>query len=245
MSIPENRIEVYATKAQLSEAVARVFEDTIADALENRGVCTLVLAGGRTPRDVYARLAGSARSGIDWERVHLFWDDERTVPPDHPDSNYGMAEAALIAHIAIPDGNVHRIRGEIDPKKAAQEYSRVIRSVTSTAHPRFDLVLLGIGENGHTASLFPGTEAVTEQELPVTAVYVPELRTWRITLTLPIINAARRVLFMVSGRSKANIVRQLDSLDAPSDRLPASLVRPREGDAVWMLDEEAASLLSA
>jgi 6-phosphogluconolactonase len=243
MYISENQIQIHPTTTELTNAAAAAIEKTITSALEARHTCTLALSGGTTPRDVYARLVTAPHDKIDWRHVHLFWGDERTVPPDDPDSNYKMAETALLKHITIPRENVHRIRGGTDPKTAASEYSRVIRDTMPAGPPRFDLVLLGVGADGHTASLFPGTGAIGEDGAPVAAVYVPSLGTWRITLTLPAINAARRVIFMASGKSKADIVRRLFSLDAPTDDLPASLVRPHDGEVIWMLDKDAASLL--
>lgn len=200
----------------------------------------LVLAGGRTPQQAYDRLAAeSRRRGISWAHVHLYWGDERTVPPEHVDSNYRMARENLINHIDIPETNIHRMRGECDPAQAAAEYEATLRKIWGDAPPQFDLLLLGLGEDGHTASLFPGTAAVAEQERWVVAVFVPRLQTWRITLTLPVINNAREVVFVVSGSQKAAILRRLAQLEHPSMDVPASLVRPKSGRLTWLVDAAA------
>jgi 6-phosphogluconolactonase len=243
MSISKSQIRVFHSQPELVDAAAAEIARTITAAIGARGRCACVLAGGHTPRDVYVRLGSTAHSTIDWEHVDLFWGDERTVPPDHADSNFGMARAALLDHVTIPDANVHRIRGEIDPRASASEYSQAIDDTLGSTRPNFDLILLGIGTDGHTASLFPGTAAISETKDSVTAVYVPALDTWRVTLTLPAINAARRVLFLVTGQSKADILRRILSPEAPVKHLPASLVRPIAGEVTWMLDRDAASLL--
>lgn len=214
----------------------------------------VVLAGGSTPRSMYARLAAPPHaSSVDWSRVQVLWGDERCVPPDHEASNYRMACEALLNHVPIPQASVHRIHGEDDPAEAATVYERVIRRVLRTPSgppreslgARIDLVLLGLGEDGHTASLFPGHAVMSDNPAWVRAVYVPAsvaVAAWRVTLTPVIINATVEVAFLVSGAAKAGIVRQV--LEGPRSRppeLPAHLIAPAEGRVRWFLDAAAAA----
>jgi 6-phosphogluconolactonase len=206
------------------------------------GRFTLALSGGSTPRALYSRLAEPAQATrMDWGRVHLFWGDERCVPPTDGSSNYRMAEEALLSKVPIPPANVHRIRGEDEPRAAATGYEALLRSWF--AGTTFDLVLLGMGSNGHTASLFPGLTALGEAERWVVAELVPEVGMWRVTLTAPAINAAARVLFLVTGRDKAATLREV--LSGPRDprRLPAQLISPSPGRLTWLVDEAAAAEL--
>ena len=210
-----------------------------------RGVCSLVLSGGMTPRGVYTQLAVETR--LDWARVHVFWGDERHVPPDHPDSNFRMANETLLSKVPIPPGNIHRVRtDDSNAERAANEYEEVIRtffSLTAGEFPRFDVVLLGLGTDAHTASLFPGSPLLTEQRPIVGAVRVDHLNSTRITLTPPAINHAACVMFLVSGEAKAEALRAV--LREPSDtqRRPAQAIRPTSGRLIFMVDAEAASLL--
>jgi len=191
---------------------------------------------------------------IDWPRVHIFWGDERCVPPDHPDSNYRMARETLLDRVPIPTGNIHRLRGEIEPAAAEAAYAQELHAffaqpcdsaipAAEVPWPRFDLIFLGLGEDGHTASLFPGTTALFEQKRWVVAHYVTQLQTWRITLTLPVINAAAQVTFMVAGERKAERLRQLLSASKEAADLPAHLVKPTTGELLWLVDAETASRL--
>jgi 6-phosphogluconolactonase len=180
---------------------------------------------------------------VDWARVHVFWGDERCVPPDHAESNYRMAREALLDQVSIiPAQNVHRMRGEIDPEEAADGYETDLRACFGvSAPPRFDLILLGMGDDGHTASLFPGAEAIREQARWVAAYYVEKLGAWRLTLTPVVLNAAANVIFLVVGAGKAARLREV--LDGPyqPDRLPAQVVRPSDGRLLWMVDQAASS----
>ncbi len=205
---------------------------------------TVVLAGGSTPRGVYHALAGEHAGRIRWDRVHLFFGDERCVPSEDPLSNYAMARESLISRIPVPDGNVHRIPAEIDPPaEAARHYEDSIRSFFGRGPggppPRFDLVLLGVGADGHTASLFPGHDALEERSLWVAAVHsAAVVPPWRITLTLPVLDNARQVFFVVTGAAKAAVVRAI-LRDAPeARRYPAARVRGRER-TVWFADRAA------
>lgn len=235
-----------------AEEVARAAAAAVAaaarEAVVERGRFTLVLAGGDTPKRLYERLA--ADPGIDWLRVEFFWGDERPVPPDHPESNFGMARAALLEPLGIDPNRVHRIeaeRGDLDA--VAREYQEELARVTGSARggppPRLDLVLLGIGADGHTASLFPYTAALSESRRWVVANDVPRLSTRRITVTFPLIEQARAVLVSVSGESKAAILAEV--LEGPRDpeRLPAQRIRARAGRVDYFVDVSAASHLRA
>ena len=235
----KHSVAIYPDKPQLAEAAADRFIEAVENAVGERGRCFIALAGGSTPRDLYSRLAArGGELGRGWENVHLLWGDERAVPPESADSNYRMAKEALLDHLPIPAANLHRIRGESDPGKAAAEYSETIQGLANPL--RFDLTLLGLGGDGHTASLFAGTPVLDERQEEVAAVFVDELKAWRITLTLPILNRSRQVVFLVAGASKADMVRRIHSLQSPSKAYPASLVQPGSGSLLWMLDEEAA-----
>jgi len=200
----------------------------------------VALSGGSTPRATYTLLASDEFAArVDWPRVHVLWGDERCVPPDHPESNYRMARETLLDKIPIPAENVYRIRGELPPDQAATAYQAELEAILGTIG-RFDLILLGMGEDGHTASLFPGTAAIHEQTRWVVAHYVDKLSAWRVTLTPVVINAAARVTFLVSGAGKAERLREV--LDGPHqpDVLPAQIVRPTGGRLLWLADAAAA-----
>jgi 6-phosphogluconolactonase len=219
------------------------------EALDERGRFFLALSGGSTPQPLYRLLASDEFApALDWARVHVFWSDERVVPPDHPDSNYAMARQALLDSISIPKYNIHRIQAELDPRAAAWAYEDVMRQVfklepDEQQPPAFDLILLGMGDDGHTASLFPDSAALNESQRWVVANWIPQLETWRITFTLPLLNAARAVLFLVRGEAKASrLYEVLRGPEAP-DRLPAQAVKPTSGDPLWLMDQAAASQL--
>ena len=239
--------EIFATPMEMSESAARLFTTRAVEAVSLRGRFTAALSGGRTPVELYSLLAReSFESRIPWAHVYLFWADERCVPPDHEESNYGMARELLLDHVPIPPANVHRMHGEMDPVDAAARYEEGLRQFFASAgdaFPAFDLVLLGLGEDGHTASLFPGTRAVKETVRWVLGYHVDAQKGWRITLTPPVINAAREVVFIVAGGGKASVLR--DVLEGPNrpDVLPAQIVRPGGGEPLWMVDRNAAALL--
>ena len=211
-----------------------------ADAIARRGRFSIALSGGNTPKPVYARLA--AVPGLDWRRVLVFFGDERCVPPDDSRSNYAMARAAMLDHIPIPPENVHRMRGEDPPRAAAEAYADELSKALG-ADVRLDLALQGLGDNGHTASLFPGLAAIDETTRSVVAAYVEVVGMWRLTLTPPAINAARRVVFLVSGAGKAEVLHRV--LQGPRDPvvLPAQIVRPVDSRVLWLLDAAAAAKL--
>ena len=241
-------VEIHASPEELAQAAAALFAERASAAVSARGRFSAALSGGRTPEALYTLLAKAPfASKIPWDRVHLFWGDERCVPPDHGDSNYRLARERLIDHVPIPPANVHRLHGEMDPVEAAALYEGELREFFGQhgqPWPAFDAVFLGLGEDGHTASLFPGSPAIRESVRRVSAQYVDAQKGWRITLTPPAINAARLAVFVVSGKGKAAAVR--DVLEGPfrPGTLPAQAVRPPHGEIRWMLDRDAAQLLT-
>jgi len=214
------------------------------ESISQHGVFSVALAGGNTPKRVY-ELLGSSRFKdlIDWSKVQLFFGDERSVPPDHPNSNYAMAVRALISKIEIPPSNVHRIPGEVNSDKSAAAYESELRDFFGeVAAPHFDLVLLGMGDDGHTASLFPNSDSLTETSSWVVAAKAPSGQD-RISLTLGAINNAARVLFLVTGSGKAQRLAEVLG-DRPGAQLPAQLISPVKGTLEWLVDQAAASLIS-
>ena len=238
-------IRVLNNLADLSQAAAAEFIALTLDTLRSNGRFCVALCGGSTPRGLYALLANQAQHSLPWEKIHFFWGDERHVPPDHPESNYRMAFEAMLSKVPIPAENISRIHAEEkDADAAARAYEQTLTvffHLKPGEFPRFDLMLLGMGPDGHTASLFPGTRALHEKNRLVVANWVDKLNTHRITMSLPVLNNSVYVLFLVSGRDKANVLREV--LGNQTEELPASLVRPMNGRLVWMVDREAASAL--
>lgn len=234
-------VRVYGDARELAEAAARDFVERAREALDRSGLFAVALAGGSTPEKTYRILASEYRDELDWNGVHVFFGDERTVPPDHEDSNYRMAREVLLDH--VPMGSVHRMQGELEPAEAAAAYETDLRVFFGEDPPRLDLVMLGIGEDGHTASLFPETSALDVDDRLVAANPVPKLETTRLTLTVPVLNAARAVDFLVAGEGKAEALRKILEGDADPHAYPAKLVRP-EGGPDWLVDRAAASLLT-
>lgn len=215
------------------------------EAIQKNGRFSLALSGGQTPKGVYAVLASpDFKDKIDWKKVHVFWGDERPVVRTHPDSNFRMAKEALLDAAGIPQGNIHRIGSEEDPMLAAQQYEDELRDFFDIAEgdfPAFDLILLGMGDDGHTASLFPESEALEIKDRLVVDNYVKKLNTHRITFTFPVINHARNVLFLVSGSSKSKMIKQvLENVNA-GITLPSQMVNPVHGSLYWFLDKNAAA----
>ncbi|MDE2900085.1 MAG: 6-phosphogluconolactonase, partial [Chloroflexota bacterium] len=207
MPLPPD-VRVYETTQQAAEALAAEVSRLSAAAIAERGRFTIALSGGSTPAALYALLAAPPHAdGIDWPRWHVFWGDERCVPASHPDSNYGMARRTLLDRVPIPPQQVHRMAGEDDPRRAANAYAAVLAE-TLDPDGRLDLALLGVGDDGHTASLFPNTAALTETERSVSANWVPHLNAHRITLTLPTLSRARHVTVLATGADKADAVRR-------------------------------------
>ncbi len=241
----KSNINIFPNKDILIRESAKYIAGLMDDFIKENGKCTFVLAGGSTPKGLYETLASDPyKNSIDWNKVHFFWGDERCVPPDHEDSNYRMVQEAMIDHLDISSGNIHRIPAEEKPADAAREYENSLKSFFGDKEefPRFDIILLGIGDDGHTASLFPGTTAIDENDRWVTEVYVPQLDTHRITMAFPVINNGRNVIFLVTGETKAKVVNKI--LKDGSLSLPASLIRPVNGDLVYIFDKEAAAEIS-
>jgi 6-phosphogluconolactonase len=247
----DRRVRVYPNLASETVAAARHLAERGWEAVRVRGTFSLVLAGGRTPRGLYRLLARRYRESFPWRATEVFFGDERCVPPRDPDSNYAMARDALLSHVPIPRHRVHRLEGELrPPSAAAARYARLIGPLPSpeeSAHARFDLVLLGVGTDGHTASLFPNARALAERRRSVVAVRRPGQPPYRprLTLTLPALGSSREVCFLVSGAEKAAAVASvLRSVRKGNPRFPASLVRGREA-TVWFLDRSSARDLPA
>lgn len=238
-------VEVVADADALADAAAARFVAAAEAAIGARGAFLVALSGGDTPRHAYQQLARAPwDSRVSWSRVQVFWGDERCVPPEDAESNYRMAREALLDHVAVPAANVHRIRGEDPPASAASRYDADLRRLLRTSGGRLDLVLLGLGQEGHTASLFPGGAAVRESRRWVVAEYVPAVSSWRVTQTLVPINAAAEVLFLVSGGRKADVVRRvLEGPAGPGRELPAQAVAPSQGSVHWVIDAAAAAEL--
>lgn len=237
-------IHTFADSRALAEYAAELLIQNAQASIAARGNFTVALSGGSTPRALYTRLAAEFSMRIDWNSVHLFWGDERCVPPDHADSNYRMTRESL--RVPIPKENIHRIHGELTPELAAEEYENQLRSFF-TETPRFDLILLGMGDDGHTASLFPDSPALKESTrwaIPVEHRVPPPPFVPRVTLTLPVINNAQEVVFLVTGSGKAPRVSEILGNASPSAELPARAVHPINGKLSWLLDTSAAALLA-
>jgi len=234
---------------ELARAAARRFVDWAWQSIARDGQFHVALSGGSTPQALYRVLASQEfRGQIDWPRLHLFWGDERAVPPDDPESNYGNARRELLVRVPIPGANVHRMEAE-DPNlgRAAHHYEELLRrylSLDDRGFPVFHLVLLGMGPDGHTASLFPGSRLLRETSRWVSTPNVAKLGKRRMTLTLPVLDAARRVVFLVAGSEKAATLREV-LLGHPEPPLPAQMVQPRNGERIFLVDEAAAALLGA
>ncbi len=238
-------IRIFDTVEALGHAAAELIAATAKDAVAARGRCALLLAGGDTPRRTYGMLAREPyRSRIPWESVHLFWGDERCVASGDPRSNAAMVRATLLDQLTLGPDQVHPIVCDVSPRQAAEQYEAELRRFFGDGPPRFDIAILGVGTDGHTASLFPGLPAVEEQVrwTCVTRNHGEEF--YRVTLTLPLLNASARLLFLVSGRSKARVLHEM--LEMPDRRplLPAQRVRLQDGEPWWFVDRDAAAMLT-
>lgn len=238
-------LRVFRTKKALDAFMVEEWAVVCKWAVGHGGRFAVALSGGTTPVSFYERLAASVRD-LPWDRTHIFLTDERCVPFDHPDSNYGMIDVNLLRHVPIPAGNIHAVQTRLVPSAAAAAYETEIRTffgLKDGEFPAFDLILLGLGEDGHTASLFPGDAAAAEKRRFAAAVARAAPDHDRVTLTLPVINRASAVIFLVAGAKKAPILKAV--LDGPGSGLPAGLVRPSRGRTVFLADKDAGSLLSA
>jgi len=247
MSFPD--IRVYPDHSSLAKAAVEHIIQRAGEAISQQGYFAVLLSGGSTPQPAYLRMSQPEISRrIDWQNVHLFWGDERCVHPNHADSNFNGVHETLLAHVSVPEKNIHRIRGEYQPAKAAEDYESEVRQFfqrhkgRETGANLFDLALLGLGEDGHTASLFPGSPALKEIKrwfVRVEHNQPPPPLVTRITATLPLINSSTEVVFMVTGKKKSGRVREV-ILPQANHPLPAQLVQPASGRLLWFLDQEAA-----
>jgi 6-phosphogluconolactonase len=237
-------IQVYADLESLSQAAAHLFVERSRQAVRSEGRFSVALSGGHTPERTYQLLAQQPlRSQVPWPDVHVFWGDERCVPPDDPLSNARMARRTLLDQLPIPAAQIHPIPCTQNPRQAAEAYEALLRGFFADDPPRFSLVYLGLGENGHTASLFPGTPAVQERERWVVAVNLTEQGMWRITLTAPLINQAAAIAFLVAGATKAEVLRRVLEGPFEPESLPAQLIQPESGTPIWLVDRQAAKEL--
>lgn len=237
-------IKPYPNAEELSAAAAELFAEKACQAVEKNGRCNVVLAGGETPRRTYELLAGEPYCHtIPWQNVHIYWSDERCVSSDNSLSNQLMARQSLLDHIPIPEDNIHPIVYEDSPCKAAKEYQEILQFTFGDKAPQFDFIFLGLGNDGHTASLFPATDALAIQGSWVSHVYVAEHNLYRVTLTAPVLNQAATIVFLVAGSTKAHVIKEVIEGPRDSTRLPAQLIEPVQGELYWLLDHEAAALL--
>jgi len=238
-------VTVYEEREALSLAVARLFAEEARRAVKAQGRFTVLLSGGETPRRSYQFLAQEPlRSSVPWESVAFFWGDERWVAPDDPRSNLGMACRAFLDQLPLRQGQIHAIPYASSPQESASQYESVLHSFFGASQPRFDLVLLGLGENGHTASLFPGTSVLDEESRWVREVYLAEQDFYRVTVTAQLINQAALVAFMVAGQEKAGILQRVLEGGYDPKLIPAQLIKPAKGRLLWLVDRDASRLLA-
>lgn len=238
-------IRVFKDTEELSRAAAHLFVEQAAQSIAEGNSFLVALNGGNTPTRLFQLLATDFRRDVDWSKVHVFWGDERCVPPEDPGSSFGQARELLLSRVPIPEANIHRVKGELGPLEAAKDYALLLKEFASLPlrWPRFDLVYLGMGEDGHTASLFPGSPAdVSEPALPVTAHYQDRPAN-RVTLTPVVFNSARIVAFMVTGEKKADTLAEVLGDRYNSNLYPAQRIKPNNGRLIWLLDEGAARKL--
>jgi 6-phosphogluconolactonase len=256
LNLPQANVRAYVDAEELALKAARYFARLADQYVVGDGLFTVALSGGATPRAMFKLLAQEPYySTVPWSEIHFFWTDERCVPPDHPDSNYRTAWELLLSKVPVKPENIYRFNGENgEPAQAAEVYGLKLQKFFSTglaakrtitapmaAYPRFDLVLLGMGTDGHTASLFPNTGALAAQDKIAVANYVPQLEQPRLTLSLGSINNARNVTFLVSGKEKAEALRQVLTSPPRPEALPSQLIKPASGTLLWLVDEAAAS----
>lgn len=238
-------IRIFNDLENLSRAAANLFTEQAAESITKRNRFLVALNGGNTPMGLFQLLATDFREQVDWSQVHLFWGDERCVAPDDAGSSYGQAREVLLSRVPIPEKNIHRVKGELGPVEASKEYSLVLKEISSPPleWPRFDLVYLGMGEDGHTASLFPGSPVdLVEPVIPVTAHY-QDRPADRVTLTPVVFNKARMVVFMATGKKKAHTLAEVLSDRYNPTLYPAQRINPKDGQLIWLVDEEAAGKL--
>jgi 6-phosphogluconolactonase len=238
-------LTVVADASSLYQSAVQEFSRCAVEAVSARGCFSVALSGGNTPRGVYSLLAAQYKATLPWDKISVFFGDERHVPPDDPESNYKMANEALLSKVPIPQQNIFRVQAELPAEEAADSYDRRLREffgLAANAWPRFDLIFLGLGDDGHTASLFPGSAALQETSRLVVANWVEKFKSYRITFTYPVINHAAEVAFLVSGKSKAQVMKEVLAPTA-GKAYPAQRVRPQTGRLLWIMDRDAAQLL--
>jgi 6-phosphogluconolactonase len=246
----KREIEIVAGAQELAERAAAEFVEAATNAVCAKGLFTVALTGGSTPKPLYSLLVTDPRlrAAIPWEKILFFFGDERHVPPDHPDSNYRMANETLLSKAPIDQAEVFRMKGEYqEASKAAAEYEQILRKTFKLAQgklPRFDLILLGMGPEGHTASLFPGTKALHERRRLVAANWVGKLYTDRITMTAPVLNNAARIIFLIADPEKALALKGVLEGPLEPEQLPAQIIRPRNGTVLWLIEQKAGRLLN-
>lgn len=232
--------------SHLAATAANEFVRLANESVGRAGKFSVALSGGSTPRVAFSLLAASPLvEQVPWNSIHLFWSDERMVPPDDKDSNFRMANEAMISRVAIPAANVHRMRGELDPETAADEYAKELESFFGDGLPRFDLIMLGMGDDGHTASLFPGTEALSETTRSVLSNYVAKLSTHRLTFSSATINNAANVIFLISGPAKVPALKEVIEGELNTSLYPSQLIHPKDGTLEYLVDRAAAAGLEA
>ncbi|HEX5273750.1 MAG TPA: 6-phosphogluconolactonase [Candidatus Rubrimentiphilum sp.] len=238
---PRGELRVFEAPQDVAVALADLFVSETRSAIEHRGGCFIALAGGRTPQAAYSLLASSERrDAIDWTHVFIYFGDERCVPPESDESNYKMASESFLSKMPIPPKHVHRMHGEDEPERAARAYSQLLVETMGEV-PHFDLMLLGMGDDGHTASLFPGTDPATDEEQLVRAVFVEKYGVHRLTLTPLVINHSRRIAIAVEGAAKAATLRVVREGPYDPVKYPVQIVQPADGKFTWLADQAAAS----
>ncbi len=238
-------IQVFPTLEELSHKAAAIFVDMSKKSIASKEKFSVAVSGGSTPRRFYSLLSSDPyRKRVSWHHVYFFWVDERCVPRDHEDSNFRVVFKTLLSKLSIPEDNINRIKGEAGPEKGAREYEEIIRKFFGKAGlPAFDLIILGIGEDGHIASIFPGSKALKKTAKLVVPVYTEKTQKHRITLTLPVLNNGSRIIILAAGSSKAGILHEILCKSDRMKQYPAGLIQPLRGSILWLVDEEAAALL--
>lgn len=232
-------VKIFDTEDALYRYTARDIILLINEFTSKKGTCTLVLSGGKTPANLFRKIGTDFADKVDWDKVYIFWGDERCVPMDDEYSNYNTAYNSLIASINIPNRNIFRIHGELSPKDAADKYEETLKTFfTGEKYPSFNIMLLGLGSDGHTASLFPGSSVIDIKDKWVSEYYSENLDSWRVTLTLPVINNSRNIIFLACGEKKSSIIGKIFKGDI--DNIPAGKVNPKDGKLYWYLDKKAA-----
>ncbi len=238
-------VHVFPDINALSRAAARLFKAIADTSIDRKGSCRAAISGGSTPKKLFSLFAAEYGKNIAWKNVYIFWADERCVPEGEDESNYKHADMLWISKVSIPKTNIYRIQGDNDPEEEAQRYEQSMKKAFNTQDiPLFDVILLGMGGDGHTASLFPESESLAEDSRLVIPVYDKKLKHNRITMTLPVLNNARHIMFLISGRSKARVLSEIIEDPDKKQHYPAGMIQAVHGDIRWLVDSEAASLLT-